>query len=77
MDEENTSTPMDVDENLQTDQVLVTQLDDKTMQPVEESDESRMFVCGQCNLGFITIDECKEHMVKVNLIGGLVFMDLT
>ncbi len=68
MVEESTSTPMDVDENIQTNQVVVAEVEDKTMQSVEENDESHMFVCGQCNLGFITIDECKGHMVKVNSI---------
>ena len=32
----------------------------------EEADESHMYVCGQCNLGFTNIEECKQHMVKVN-----------
>ena len=36
----------------------------------EEADESHMFVCGQCDLGFTNIDECKQHMVKVNYEEG-------
>ena len=32
----------------------------------EEAEESQMFVCGQCSLGFTNIEECKQHMVKVN-----------
>ena len=32
----------------------------------EEADESHMFVCGQCNLGFTNIEECKQHMVMVS-----------
>ena len=36
------------------------------MEGTEESNDSHMFVCGQCNLGFTNIEECKQHMVKVN-----------
>ena len=44
---------------------VTTQTENKVMK-AEEADESHMFVCGQCNLGFTNIEECKQHMVKVN-----------
>ena len=32
---------------------------------VEEcSEETEVFLCGQCNLAFNSIDDCKQHMVN-------------
>ena len=48
---------------------VAVQTPTQTLQGVdaaEEAEESHMFVCGQCNLGFTNIEECKQHMVKVS-----------
>ena len=56
-------------ENKVTKAEVAVETQTQTLQGVdaaEEADESHMFVCGQCNLGFTNIEECKQHMVKVS-----------
>ena len=43
----------------------VTQSTETRVTPVESGGELReLFLCGQCNLGFTSIDECKSHMLQ-------------
>ena len=34
--------------------------------------ERHIFLCGQCSDGFMTLDECKQHMVDVRNSFGFI-----
>ena len=40
--------------------ICLVQLDDEGSQEAKE-----LYLCGQCNMGYTSMDECKQHMEQV------------